>query len=427
MNKKSIFAAMAGTILEFYDFTLLNLFMPIIAPLFFPAKDSFSALMMAYGLLMIVILTRPLGGLFFGFIGDTYGRKKALMLSILIMSIPCVLTGLLPTYAQIGILAPILMGLFRAMQALCCGGEYSGAGLFVVEHAKIGQKGAQGSLLTASSLLGCFVASLIGLLATLDSVPEWGWRIPFILGGVVGIVGLFYRRQLKESPEFVQYQREEKKKDPHLMNFLKNNKASFLCSIGIGGISGVPFAIVCTYMLPVLKVKDVITKTELMTLNSFYMLFCVLVLYGAGKLSDTLGQSRLMKIGASWLFALAIPAIYAFNTSDLFDIILVHLALLAGNEIFLGPSNAFLCKLFPITCRYRGISFGFCLGLVLFGASTPFICANVTQWLEFEYLPAFWLMFVSAVAYLSVWYGEGIIRKRNHEEESSVVSFKRAA
>lgn len=427
MNKKSIFAAMAGTILEFYDFSLLALFLPILAPLFFPSEDPFASLMMAYGLLMVSVVTRPLGGLFFGYIGDKYGRKKALLISILMMSIPCILTGFLPTYAQIGILAPLLMGLFRAMQALCCGGEYSGAGLFVVEHAKQGQKGAQGGFLTASNLLGCFLASMVGLIFTMESMPRWGWRVPFILGGIMGIVGLFYRRTLKESPEFLCTQKEDRLKASQFLPFLKSNKAPILCAMGIGGLAGVPFSVVVVYMLPVLKVKGIISTTDVMLFNSAYMLFCMLVLAVSGWLSDRLGQARMMRAAASWLFVLSIPAIYVFNVSDLFDITLIHLGLLIGNEIFLGPSNAFLCRLFPVTARYRGISFGYCLGMVLMGASTPFICVNITTMVGFKYLPAFWIMFVSAVAYCAVWYGEIIIRKRQEQEASQFFTYRKAA
>lgn len=427
MKRGSTFAALLGTVLEAYDYSLLILFLPILAPLFSPVTDPFVALMMGNCILFLSLTTRPLGGLFFGYIGDKYGRKRALTLSIMLMAIPSFLTGVLPTYATIGALAPILLVVFKATQSLSYGGEYSGAGLFVVEHAKRGEKGRQGSLLTISTLVGWFLASIVGLIFTHRLIPDWCWRIPFILGGGIGFLGFFFRRSLKESPEFIiNREKHQEFKKLNMKRFFKNNKGRILCSIGIGGMATAPFTVVCIYMLPVLKVKNVISTSEMMIMNALYMIFSMAVLYLGGWLSDKISQEKLMKWGASGLFVVAIPGIYAFNSQDLFYIVIVHLALLASNEIFLGPSNAFLCRLFPVNYRYRGISFGFCLGMVLFGGLTPYVCVNITEFIGFKQLPAFWIMTVAFFAYLSIWYGE-ILIKRSEADKQTQGYYVRAA
>ena len=188
-NKKNIFAAMIGNALEYYDVTLFGFFAFIISPLFFPAEDPivsgiYSLIAFAFGFVM-----RPIGGLIFGHLGDKYGRKSALVSAILLVTIPTFVIGVVPSYAQIGMLAPITIFLCRMVQGLSTGGEYFGASVFIAEHSKKSQRGFACSILSSSSFVGAILGTTLGAICTSSSMPEWAWRIPFLLGAVFGLVG----------------------------------------------------------------------------------------------------------------------------------------------------------------------------------------------------------------------------------------------
>ena len=199
---RNFVAAFMGTALEFYDFALFGLLAPVFSTLFFPKEDPIAALIASYGIFAAGFLIRPLGGIVFGYIGDTFGRKRAMVISIIAMMLPTSLIGFLPTYEQIGLLAPIILTLCRLLQGLCAGGEFSGAAIFVIEHAQENKKYFSGSLVTASSVIGMLAASTMASLCALEGVPTWGWRIPFLLCIPIGLLGFYIRKNTQETAAF---------------------------------------------------------------------------------------------------------------------------------------------------------------------------------------------------------------------------------
>ena len=175
-DKKIILASMAGNVLEYYDFTLFVFLTPLISPLFFPAEDKVISLIAGLGTYAVGFFMRPFGSLFFGYIGDTWGRKKALTLSIFMMAIPTVLIGCLPTYEQVGMMAPLLLITCRLFQGLCAGGEYNGASIFTVENIQKAGAGLAGSFITSSSAIGSLSASIVASLVSLPGMQTWAWR-----------------------------------------------------------------------------------------------------------------------------------------------------------------------------------------------------------------------------------------------------------
>ena len=202
LTKKSFFAAALGTMIEYYDYALMSIFLPILSPLFFPSDTLYQSLVKGYFILMIAMFVRPLGGIVFGYLGDTLGRRKALLISMYGIALATLGIGVLPTYDQWGIAATVLLVFFKSIQYFCFGGEYNGAGIYVVEHAKKQQEGFASSLLTAIMLAGSLLASLMGIWFTAKSMPAWSWRIAFILGCLVGIIVIAYRKDLAETPVF---------------------------------------------------------------------------------------------------------------------------------------------------------------------------------------------------------------------------------
>jgi len=203
-KKKVIIASVLGNALELYDFSLYGIFVPLFATLFFPTGNPTVALLASLATFAVGFLTRPLGGILFGYLGDRFGRKNALLISIMLMALPTLIISFLPTYAQIGILAPILLLLCRLLQGLCAGGEYTGASIFIIEHLGKSRRGLAGSLISASGAIGSLIAMLLGAALLQPGLPEWSWRIPFLMGAFLALIGFYIRRSLQESPEFTE-------------------------------------------------------------------------------------------------------------------------------------------------------------------------------------------------------------------------------
>jgi MHS family proline/betaine transporter-like MFS transporter len=406
LSKKIFVASMIGNALEFYDFTIYGFFVAIISPVFFPATDSLTSLISGFGVFAIGFLTRPLGAIFFGHIGDKFGRRKALSFTIIWMAIPTVIIGLLPTYQQIGIAAPILLTLCRVVQGFSAGGEYNGAGVFVIEHSPENKRGFLGGLLTSSGSMGALLASGVGAFFMLPFMPSWAWRVPFFLGGLIAIVGLYMRQQIDESPEFKQAYLQKKPDTLPIFSVLKGNKISFLCTIGIGAMATVPFYIILAYMNPMLLTKGKVVASSMMLISALMSIICVISLPLMGYLSDKIGQSKLMIYAASLMIIFAYPFLWVFENGSLASIILFQAFIMILTEAYTGPSNAFMYKLFDTSQRYTGVALGYTLGLAIFGGTTPYISANLIKYLGSPYTPAFYLIGVGILGLISAIYGE---------------------
>jgi MFS family permease len=189
-RKKTFFAGIFGNTLEWYDFTAYAFFAPILAKLFFPLSNPFTSLLLTFGVFALSFLVRPVGALFFGYIGDHFGRRTALIISIIVMSLPTLFLGLLPNYATIGIAAPVLLTILRMTQGLAVSGELTSATSFLVEHAHEKRRGFAGSLAMWSAFIGITLSSIVVTSITMaitdQQLTTWGWRVPFVLGGLLG-------------------------------------------------------------------------------------------------------------------------------------------------------------------------------------------------------------------------------------------------
>src|SRR5436189_1033551 len=192
-NIKAIFAAMVGNALEYYDVMLYGFFAAMLAPLFFPTDNQITSTISSLGTFAAGFVMRPLGGIIFGHLGDKFGRRQALVLAIFLVTIPTFTIGILPTYADIGIAAPLILLLCRLLQGLCVGGEYSGASIFVIEYSKRGREAFAGSILCAAGVSAGVLGTLVGFLSTLPFMPAWRWRIPFLIGSLFGLIGHYFR------------------------------------------------------------------------------------------------------------------------------------------------------------------------------------------------------------------------------------------
>lgn len=392
ISKKFFFSAAIGTLVEYYDYALFAIFLPILAPVFFPGASAYQSLVKGYFILLIAAVARPLGGLFFGYLGDMFGRRRALLASMYGIAIATFMIGITPSFQAIGIWAVVMIVLAKAVQIFCFGGEYNGAGVYVVEHAQNKKEALMGGLLSAATLGGALVASLVGVVVTLPCMPVWGWRMGFVLGGLLAFLGIYYRKNLSESPGF-------KPADYNSHGFIamvKGYPKELGAGVFIGAFITTPFTTVLTFINPVLMAKGYYTGHQLMLLQTLMSIIAIITLICAGMMADRKSPLKVMSIGCLALLVFSYPLLVLIDNGQFLGILFASILLIIINEICLGPSNAYLKNLFPMQYRYRACSLSFGIGMSIAGGLTPVI-ENYLYHLTGRFAAiSLWLMFIGA-------------------------------
>lgn len=398
LSISSFFGAAIGTMVEYYDYALFSTFITILSPIFFPASSLYDSLVRGYYILTLSMIARPIGALFFGYLGDVYGRRKALLISAYGIALATTLMGITPGYASIGLWAIIIIATAKTVQLACFAGEYNGAGIYVVEHARQHHEALVGSLLSATTLFGSLIASLMGIVITSDLVPSWSWRFAFILGGLFGVLGIIYRKRLLESPHFVQANLEQRS----LVSLIKQYPRELLAGIFIGGFATVPFTTVLVFICPVLMSKGYFTNLQFMMLQTVLILLAVATLIGIGFIADRFTPKKVMRFACWALIILSIPLLFAVDSGKFLWLFLALAVFIIINEVFLGPSNAYLKNIFNMQYRYRGSSFGFCIGMSVLGGLTPLIENEIYHLTGQFSAISIWLILIGLGTYLSM-------------------------
>ncbi|MBP9692790.1 MAG: MFS transporter [Alphaproteobacteria bacterium] len=398
---------MLGNSLEYYDFTLFVFLAPILSPLFFPSENKTVSLLAVLGTFAVGYFMRPLGAIVFGYIGDKYGRKRALTLSIILMAIPTFCIGLLPSYETIGIFAPAVLVLLRVLQGLCTGGEYNGAGIFVVENVEPHKAGFAGGMVTASSAIGALMGSSIASLCTLGAMPSWAWRVAFLFGIVVGIIGFYIRRCLTDNylTEFLN-KKKQNTRSP-LIEAIKNNPSSILCVMGIAAFSGISYSFSMKYVSVFLTVFQEWTPSEALSVMSFGIFAYIVLAPLSGWMSDRFGGRAVMISGAVATLLGIYPALFLLTSeAGIVTIVSAQLILVILAAWFQGPMNLFMAGLFKAENRYSGLAFSYCVGMAIFGGTTPMISTALVQWTGNPLTPAFYVILGSIIGLISVYYSK---------------------
>lgn len=399
MKNKVLKAAMLGNALEHYDFMLYNFFMSILSPLYFPHEDPMVSLLSGWGVFALSFFARPLGAIFFGHIGDQKGRRQALSSSILLMAFSTFSMGVLPDYHSMGITASILFVCLRFLQGFSSGGEVSGASIYAIEHTTKNKHGFTSSLIFSSAGMGTIVATLMGAFFTASFVPFWGWRIPFLLGGLTAFIGYYYRKNLDES---IEYTNSDKKTSLPLKEIFTSHRPSFYRAFGVGAFIYVPIYMIVGYMNPLLHTQGLISSPQMMLINGGITLIGVPLYPLVGYLADKYSISLLMR-GACIGFGLAIiPAMMIFESGNLTAIIFMQFMLRLIMKAYLAPSSAYVNNLFPPTMRYSGVAFSMTLGVGLFGGLTPLVCIFLSQHVGPVIGPGIFAIIAAFVGFLSI-------------------------
>jgi MHS family shikimate/dehydroshikimate transporter-like MFS transporter len=378
-------ASVIGTVVEWYDFLIYGTAAALVFnKLFFPSFDPFVGTLAAFGTYAVGFVARPLGGVIFGHYGDKLGRKTMLALTMVIMGIGTFLIGCLPTYQQIGVWAPIALITLRFLQGIGIGGEWGGAVLMVIEHAKHGQRGFYGSLVQVGFPLG--VATSTGVFLALSQMPEadflaWGWRLPFLLSIVLVAVGLFIRMRLTETPAFNRVQREDTLARAPVLEVISKTPKTFFVAIGMK-VSEVAWV----YVLTVFSIVYATGKLGLprtLILNGIMLAALVEVvtipLFGA--LSDQVGRKAMYIVGAVLSAAAAFPVFWLLETKDP-TIVVVTIAVVMSitHGMMFGPQAAYMPELFGTRVRYSGASLGCQIAAAISGGFSPIIAAALLGW-----------------------------------------------
>ncbi len=412
--RRGVAAGVAGNILEWYDFALFGFFAQQIGAHFFPATDPTASLLAAFGTFAAGFLMRPVGGALFGWVGDRYGRKQALVWSVLAMAFPSFLIGVLPSAATIGLAAPILLLVFRLLQGLAVGGEYMASAVFLVEGAEPGRRGWMGSWgpfgASAGTLLGSAAGAIVNATMSPEAVMAYGWRIPFILGLGVGLGGLAIRRHYVER---VPHQAPAK--SPLREAFRAHWKTMLHLVALVAGIS-VGFYTTFVYTATWLEqVANVPAKTAL-GINTIAMALSLVLIPIAGYASDRLGRKPVLLFASGALALLAYPMMALMARGDTGGIFAgqVSLALLVAMNGGVMPAT--MAELAPWRVRCTVLSVAYNVGMALLGGTTPLVAAWLLARSGMTMAPALYLAGAGALTFVGALLLPSVARHRLTKE-----------
>lgn len=402
-RRRAVIASVIGNAFEWFDFAVYGMFAVIISHHFFPAENDVSSLMASVAAFGVAFFFRPLGGIFWGLFADARGRKAALSTIMVLMAISTAAIGLLPTYAAIGVAAPVLMVLARILQGFSVGGEFAGATAMLIEFAPENRKGFYGSWQMFSQALAFAVGSLVawGLTAGLpaEALNSWGWRLPFLLGVLIGPVGFYIRRRVDESPEFAALaERAEGGARSTLGETLRTYPREMLAGLGLV-IVGTASAYVVTFYLPIFAVKQLgltLASAQLSTLlaNIVLLVLCPV----AGALSDRFGRKQVMIPGIIAYGIATVPLFSHLLAAPSFGAMLLTQSLLAvGMACFWGPNPAMLAEIFPTRIRATGVSLVYNMGVLIFGGLAPLVLTWAIAETGDPMVPAYYLVLTAAL------------------------------
>jgi metabolite-proton symporter len=381
---KVVFASLIGTAVEWYDFFLYGSAAALVfGPLFFPDSEPAAATLLAFGTYAVGFAARPIGGIVFGHFGDKVGRKKMLVVALLLMGIATFAIGLLPTYATIGIAAPLLLVLCRLLQGFAVGGEWGGAVLMAAEHGDDRRRGYWSSWPQAGVPLGNLLsAAVLWVLATLQSdatFEAWGWRIPFLLSAVLVLIGLYVRLTIEESPVFAEnkakLETEAESGSPSIpvIEVIKRYPREVLIAMGMRMAENISYYIftivVLTYVTDYLGLsQDVAIRGVLIASAIEFVLIPII-----GALSDRVGRRPLYIAGAIGVGVWGFVFFPLLDTENSTVIVAAILGGLLFHALMYAPQSAFFSELFGTSVRYSGASVGYQLASVVAGGFAPLI------------------------------------------------------
>lgn len=398
---QAAFAVGVGNFMEWFDFAVYGFFAVIIGQLFFADQSPVVSLLSSLGVFAVGFLMRPLGGFILGPIGDKYGRRAALSFSVLAMGLATTMIGFIPTYAAIGVAAPLLLVLLRCIQGLSAGGEWTGSAAFLIEGAPRHRRATYASVISATAALATVAGSGFALwlnnILTKDQLMDFGWRIPFWAAAPLALVGLFVRLRLDDTPVFKEIKKNRESSEVSAPKLKRNMKAVGL-TICFAAVQGLGYYYLATYVVNYLEVTLKLPRPNALMLSAIglliYMVFCPI----AGMISDKFGRRIPNLVGTVGYVVLPIPVFLLMSTANPAFIIL-GLVLLGAIQCLVSVTTVvMLVELFPASTRATGSAIGFNIALAFIAGPGPYIGAFLASSTGNPIAPAFYQVFIALIA-----------------------------
>jgi MFS transporter, MHS family, proline/betaine transporter len=404
--RKAVRGAAIGNTVEWFDFAVYSVLATYIADKFFPSGNDTVALLNTFAIFAAAFFMRPLGGFFFGPLADRIGRQRVLAIVILLMSGSTFAIGLVPGYDTIGVGAPLILLLLRCLQGFSAGGEYGSGACFLAEYAPDKHRGLVVSFLVWSVVVGFLLGSIT--VTVLDAVlseaamDAYGWRIPFLLAGVLGAVGLYIRLRLRDTPEFEELRDEGEISQSPLRDALTTSWRPILQIFGLVVIHNVGFYTVFTF-LPSYFTKTLhFTKMDAFVSITIASVVALILIPPLGALSDRIGRKPLLIAGAVGFVLLSYPLFLLLNSGSLAAAIAGHAGLAAVESVFVSASLAAGAELFATKVRSGAYSIGYNISVALFGGTAPYVATWLTDRTGNELAPAYYVIVAAVISLATV-------------------------
>lgn len=396
------FAGFAGTVVEWFDFAVYGFMATIIATVFFPASTGAVALLQTFAIFAVAFALRPLGGAFFGMLGDRIGRKNILITTVLLMSGSTAAIGLLPSFEQIGIWAAVLLTLARCLQGLSAGGEYAGAVTYVIEHSPPNQRARWGAAMPTATFTAFAAAALLSFVLTTslgdDAMHEWGWRIPFLIAAPLGLIAFWIRRKLGESPMF---QEDDTTEHAPLRSTIKTQARPMMILAGYISLTALSFYIFSTYMTTFLREVVQLDAVPVLASNVIALTLAACTAPLAGRICDRFGRRKTMFASAILLGTAAIPGYIIASGGSFGTALLGQLLIMFGTVTANVVTAVLLTEVFPTRVRYTASGVTYNVAYALFGGTAPYIATWLIDVTGNPLSPAIYLTIIAVGAFIA--------------------------
>nr|WP_246111778.1 glycine betaine/L-proline transporter ProP [Streptomyces hawaiiensis] len=407
--RRAVKAAALGNAMEWFDFGVYSYIAVTLGKVFFPSGNPTAQLLSTFGAFAAAFLVRPLGGMVFGPLGDRVGRQKVLAVTMIMMAAGTFAIGLIPSYATIGVGAPILLLVARLVQGFSTGGEYAGASTFIAEYAPDKRRGFLGSWLEFGTLAGYIggagLVTIMTALLSADDLTSWGWRIPFLIAGPMGIIGLYLRLRLEETPAFaaeVEKAENNRPKTP-LREMVTGQWRALLLCVGLVLVFNVTDYMLLSYMPSYLTGQLHYDETHGLLVVLGVMAVMMIAQPFAGALTDRVGRRPVIATGCAGFLLLSVPALLLIRQGSLLAVALGMGALGLLLVCFTASMPSALPALFPTKVRYGSLSIGFNVSVSLFGGTTPLVVTALIGATGNMMMPAYYMMAAAVIGGFAVW------------------------
>ncbi|MFJ7177464.1 glycine betaine/L-proline transporter ProP [Streptomyces massasporeus] len=407
--RRAVKAAALGNAMEWFDFGVYSYIAVTLGKVFFPSGNPTAQLLSTFGAFAAAFLVRPLGGMVFGPLGDRVGRQKVLALTMIMMAAGTFAIGLIPSYATIGVGAPILLLAARLVQGFSTGGEYAGASTFIAEYAPDKRRGFLGSWLEFGTLAGYIggagLVTIMTALLSADDLTSWGWRIPFLIAGPMGFIGLYLRMRLEETPAFAAEAEKAEHNRPKtpLREMVTGQWRALLLCVGLVLVFNVTDYMLLSYMPSYLTGQLHYDETHglLVVLGVMAAMMIAQPIFGA--LTDRVGRRPVIATGCAGFLLLSVPALLLIREGSLLAVALGMGALGMLLVCFTASMPSALPALFPTKVRYGSLSIGFNVSVSLFGGTTPLVVTALIGATGNMMMPAYYMMAAAVIGGFAVW------------------------